>query len=185
VKAIFIKNLWTKLWIGGLVLASRRTTFYKIPIFGLVIMSQNAFFVLNIRWENWVSMKNLIPWLEVQHLGGTGKRKRKKTTSLLKLHCNYCKVRLTVPYCKCCARAVEKCFVFQRILDMMRSWCIFVYMSWRFWIWTLLKQQKEIRLVHEHFVFFAQVGESASFHALNKLVGLHALVVKTAWMGCE
>jgi hypothetical protein len=40
VKAIFIKNSWIKLWIGGLVVASRRTNFYKIPIFGLVLMSQ-------------------------------------------------------------------------------------------------------------------------------------------------
>jgi hypothetical protein len=44
VKAIFIKNSWIKLWIGGLVLASRHTNFYKIPIFGLVLMFQNAFF---------------------------------------------------------------------------------------------------------------------------------------------
>jgi hypothetical protein len=35
-----------KLWICGLVLASRRTNFYKIPIFGLVLMSQNVFFFL-------------------------------------------------------------------------------------------------------------------------------------------
>jgi hypothetical protein len=44
VKAIFIKNSWIKLWIGGLVLALRRTNFYMIPIFGLVLMSQNVFF---------------------------------------------------------------------------------------------------------------------------------------------
>jgi uncharacterized membrane protein len=44
-KATFIKNSWIFLWICGLVLASRRTNFYKIPIFGLVIMSQNAFFL--------------------------------------------------------------------------------------------------------------------------------------------
>jgi hypothetical protein len=44
VKAIFIKNSWIKLWIDGVVLASKRTNFYKIPIFGLVLMSQNAFF---------------------------------------------------------------------------------------------------------------------------------------------
>jgi hypothetical protein len=44
VKAIFIKNSWIKLWTCGLVLASRRTNFYKIPIFGLVLMSQNTFF---------------------------------------------------------------------------------------------------------------------------------------------
>jgi hypothetical protein len=44
VKAIFIKNSWIKFWIGGLVLASRRTNFYMIPIFGLVLMSQNAIF---------------------------------------------------------------------------------------------------------------------------------------------
>jgi hypothetical protein len=44
VKAIFIKNLWIKLWTYGLVLASRRTNLYKIPIFGLVLMSQNTFF---------------------------------------------------------------------------------------------------------------------------------------------
>jgi hypothetical protein len=44
VKAIFIKNSWIKLWIGGLVLASRRTKFYKISNFVLVIMSQNEFF---------------------------------------------------------------------------------------------------------------------------------------------
>jgi hypothetical protein len=44
VKDIFIKNSWIKLWIGGLVLASRRTKFYKIPVFGLVFMSQNVFF---------------------------------------------------------------------------------------------------------------------------------------------
>jgi hypothetical protein len=44
VKAIFIKNSWIKLWACGLVLASRCTKFYKIPIFGLVLMSQNTFF---------------------------------------------------------------------------------------------------------------------------------------------
>jgi hypothetical protein len=44
VKAIFIKNSWIKLWTCGLVLASRRTNFYKILIFGLVLMSQNTFF---------------------------------------------------------------------------------------------------------------------------------------------
>jgi hypothetical protein len=44
VKTIFIKHSWIKLWIGGLVLASRCTNFYKIPIFGLVLMSQNTFF---------------------------------------------------------------------------------------------------------------------------------------------
>jgi hypothetical protein len=32
------------LWTSGLLLASRHTKFYKIPIFGLLIMSQNAFF---------------------------------------------------------------------------------------------------------------------------------------------
>jgi hypothetical protein len=47
VKAIFIKKSWIKLWIGGLVLA-RCTNFYKIPIFGLVLMSRNAFFFLNL-----------------------------------------------------------------------------------------------------------------------------------------
>ena len=44
VKAIFIKNSWIKLWIDGLVLASKCINFYKIPIFGLVLMSQNMFF---------------------------------------------------------------------------------------------------------------------------------------------
>jgi hypothetical protein len=44
VKAIFIKNSWIKLWTYDLVLASSRTNFYKIPIFGLVLMSQNMFF---------------------------------------------------------------------------------------------------------------------------------------------
>jgi hypothetical protein len=44
VKAIFIKNSWIKLWTCGLVLASRRNNFYKIPIFGLVLMPQNMFF---------------------------------------------------------------------------------------------------------------------------------------------
>jgi hypothetical protein len=44
VKAIFIKNSWIKLWTCGLVLASRHTNFYKIPIFGLVLMPQNMFF---------------------------------------------------------------------------------------------------------------------------------------------
>jgi hypothetical protein len=43
VKAIFIKNSWTFLWTCGLILASRRTNFYKNPIFSLVVMSQNAF----------------------------------------------------------------------------------------------------------------------------------------------
>jgi hypothetical protein len=44
VKAIFIKNSSIKLWIGGLVLAPSRTTIHMIPIFGLVLMSQNVFF---------------------------------------------------------------------------------------------------------------------------------------------
>jgi hypothetical protein len=48
VKAIVIKNSWIKLWTCGLVLASRRTNVYKIPIFGLVHMFQNTFF-LSIR----------------------------------------------------------------------------------------------------------------------------------------
>jgi hypothetical protein len=38
VKAIFIKNSWIKLWTCGLVLASRRTNFYKIPIFGTHVL---------------------------------------------------------------------------------------------------------------------------------------------------
>jgi hypothetical protein len=54
-KAIFIKHSWIKLWIGGLVLASRRTNFYKIPIFGLVLMSQNVFF-----FSIWVAKKLFI-----------------------------------------------------------------------------------------------------------------------------
>jgi hypothetical protein len=45
VKTIFIKNSWIKLWTCGLVLASRRIHFYKIPIFGLVLMSRNMFFL--------------------------------------------------------------------------------------------------------------------------------------------
>jgi hypothetical protein len=48
VKVIFIKNSWIFLWTCGLVLASRRTNFYKTPIFGLIIMFQNAFFFLNM-----------------------------------------------------------------------------------------------------------------------------------------
>jgi hypothetical protein len=51
VKTIFIKNSWIKLWIGGLVLASRCTNFYRIPIFGLVLMFQNALF-FSIRAAN-------------------------------------------------------------------------------------------------------------------------------------
>jgi hypothetical protein len=49
VKAIFIKNSWTFLWTCGLVLASRRTKFYKIPHFGLVVMSQNVLFFFSTR----------------------------------------------------------------------------------------------------------------------------------------
>jgi hypothetical protein len=55
VKAIFIKNPWLKLWTCGLVLASRHTNFYKIPIFGLVLMSQNTFFP-----STWVAKKLFI-----------------------------------------------------------------------------------------------------------------------------
>jgi hypothetical protein len=55
VKVIFIKNSWIKLWVGGLVLATRRTNFYKIPIFGLVVMSQNPFF-----FSIWVAKKLFI-----------------------------------------------------------------------------------------------------------------------------
>jgi hypothetical protein len=44
VKAIFIKNSWIKLWTCGLELASRLTKFYKILVFGLVLMFQNTFF---------------------------------------------------------------------------------------------------------------------------------------------
>jgi hypothetical protein len=44
VKVIFIKKSWIFLWTCGLVLASRHTDFYKIPIFGLVLMSQEVFF---------------------------------------------------------------------------------------------------------------------------------------------
>ena len=52
VKATSIKNSWIFLWTCGFVLASRCTNFYKIPIFSLVIMYQNAFFFsTQVAWK--------------------------------------------------------------------------------------------------------------------------------------
>jgi hypothetical protein len=70
VKTIFInKNSWIKLWIGGLVLASRCTNFYKILIFGLVLMyfffpiraAKKLFVIKFFNWNffHWFSSKFL------------------------------------------------------------------------------------------------------------------------------
>jgi hypothetical protein len=40
VDAIFVQKISNFRWTCGLVLASRRTNFYKIPIFGLGVMPQ-------------------------------------------------------------------------------------------------------------------------------------------------
>jgi hypothetical protein len=44
VDAIFVQKIWIFWWTCGLVLASRRTNFYKIPIFGYTNMPQKHFF---------------------------------------------------------------------------------------------------------------------------------------------
>jgi hypothetical protein len=72
VKAIFIKNSWIKLWKCGLVLASRCTNFYKIPIFGLVLMSQNTFFYQYGQLKNFLLLSffswNFFHWFSSKFL---------------------------------------------------------------------------------------------------------------------
>jgi hypothetical protein len=46
VDAIFVQKIWIFWWTCGLVLASRRTNFYKIPIFGYTNMPQKHFFLV-------------------------------------------------------------------------------------------------------------------------------------------
>jgi hypothetical protein len=49
--AIFVQKISNFWWTCGLVLASRRTKFYKIPIFGLgVIPQKQNSFVLEATW---------------------------------------------------------------------------------------------------------------------------------------
>jgi hypothetical protein len=44
VDAIFVQKISNFWWTCGLVLASRRTNFYKIPIFGYIVMPQKHFY---------------------------------------------------------------------------------------------------------------------------------------------
>jgi hypothetical protein len=44
VNAIFVQKISIFLWTCGLVLASRCTNFYKIPIYGYTVMPQKHFF---------------------------------------------------------------------------------------------------------------------------------------------
>jgi hypothetical protein len=46
VDAIFVQKISNFWWTCGLVLASRRTNFYKIPIFGSTIMPQKHIFLV-------------------------------------------------------------------------------------------------------------------------------------------
>jgi hypothetical protein len=51
VDAMFVQKISKFWWTCGLVLASRHTNFYKIPIFGLGIMPQKQnSFVLQASW---------------------------------------------------------------------------------------------------------------------------------------
>jgi hypothetical protein len=60
VNAIFVQKIWNFWWTCGLVLASRCTDFYKIPIFNLGAMpqKQNYFEVRAARAANFILFKN-------------------------------------------------------------------------------------------------------------------------------